>query len=184
MFDFFKKKLQSTSKEQIPIPLPELIAEKNDPVAIEDLFKRGDAIWGWYKITNQKNGQPNFSAMLNMTYGFDGIVLFRKEGNFLVKYRTDVIGNELEIYLKISEICRFTHSNIMNLFNTELSDAYKLLYDEQQELATHCNAYIHDLTEEIINDYLTNHRVMYVGKEHFFSKKDYPHGLPDEYKKK
>lgn len=180
MFDFFRKKTQPIQEEQMPIPLHELPAEKNNPVAIESLLKDGDAVWGWYRVTDLKNGQLNFSAMLNMTYGFEGIALFRKEGDYLVKYRTDVVGEALEIHLKISEICKFSHSNVMELFNTELSDAYKLLYDEQQDFAANCQAYIHDLTEEKINDYLSNHRVMNVGEEHFFAKKDYPNGLPED----
>lgn len=181
MFDWFKKKPQpQQQEEQMPIPLPELDTEKNNPVAIEALLKDGNAIWGWYKVMDMKNGQMNFSAMLNMSYGFEGIALFRKEGDFLVKYRVDVVGDALEIHLKLSEICKFSHSNVMELFNTELSDAYKLLYDEEQDFAANCQAYIHDLTAEKINDYLTNHRTMHVGDEHFFAKKDYPDGLPED----
>ena len=116
----------------MPIPLPELPAEKNNPVAIEILLKGGNAVWGWYKVADLKNGQINISAMMNMTYGSEGIALFRKEGDFLVKYRTDVVGEKLEIHLKISEICKFTHSNVMELYNTELSDAYKVLLDESR----------------------------------------------------
>lgn len=183
MFDWFKKRPQPVQEEKMPIPLPELPAEKNNPVAIETLLKDGNAVWGWYKVADLKNGQINISAMMNMTYGFEGIALFRKEGDFLVKYRTDVVGENLEIHLKISEICKFTHSNVMELYNTELSDAYKVLLDEEQDFAAHCQAYIHDLTEETINDYLTNHRVMAVGEEHFFAKKDYPNGLPEEFEK-
>lgn len=180
MFDFFKKKPQPQQVEQMPIPLPELDAEKVNPVAIESLFRDGHAIWGWYKVMDTKNGQINFSAMLNMTYGFEGIALFRKEGDYLVKYCTDVVGDNLEIHLKISEICKFSHSNVMELFNTQLSDAYKLLYDEEQDFATNCQAYIHDLTIEIIDNYLTNHRTINIGEEHFFAKKDYPNGLPED----
>ena len=183
MFDFFRKKSQPVQSELMPIPLPELPAEKNNPVAIESLLKDGNAVWGWYKVADFKNGQINISAMMNITYGFEGIALFRKEGHFLVKYRTDVVGKKLELHLKISEICKFTHSNVMELYNTELSDAYKVLLDEEQEFAAHCQAYIHDLTEESINDYLTNHRVMAVGEEHFFAKKDYPNGLPENLKR-
>lgn len=170
MLDFLKKKRQPVQEEKMPIPLPEFPAEKNNPVAIESLLKDGNAVWGWYKVDDLKNGQINFSAMLNMTYGFEGIALFRKEGNFLVKYRTDVFGEKLEIHLKISEICKFSHSNVMELFNTELSGAYKLFLDEDQEFCAQCQSYIHDLTEEKINDYLTNHRVMNVGEEHFIKK--------------
>lgn len=48
MFDFFRKKPQPVQSEQMPIPLPELPAEKNNPVAIESLLKDGNAVWGWY----------------------------------------------------------------------------------------------------------------------------------------
>lgn len=41
MFDFFRKKPQPVQSEQMPIPLPELPAEKNNPVAIESLLKDG-----------------------------------------------------------------------------------------------------------------------------------------------
>ena len=118
MFDWFKKKPQPVQEEKMPIPLPELPAEKNNPVAIESLLKDGNAVWGWYKVADLKNGQINISAMMNMTYGFEGIALFRKEGDFLVKYRTDVDGEKLEIHLKISEICKFTHSNVCLLYTS------------------------------------------------------------------
>lgn len=181
MFDWFKKKPQPQQQEEKhPLPLPELDADKNNPVAIEALLKDGNAIWGWYKADQLDNGQLNLSAIFNMTYGFDGLALFRKEEDYLVKYRVDVIGDSLEIHLKISEICKFSHSNVMELFNTELSDAYKILLDEQQNIAANCQAYIHDLTAEDIDDYLTNHRVMTVGDEHFFRKEDYPNGLPED----
>ena len=78
MFDWFKKKPQPQQEEQMPIPLPELDSEKNNPVAIEALLKDGNAIWGWYKVMDMKNGQMNYSAILNMTYGFEGIALLEK----------------------------------------------------------------------------------------------------------
>ena len=171
MLDFFKKKLRPAPKETIPIPLPALSKDKYDPVKIYDMLDHGDAIWGWYKADELKDGQVNLSAMLNMTYGFEGLALFRRESDYLVKYRVDAVGDALEICLKISEICKFSRSNVMELFNTELSDAYKLLYDEQQDYAANCKAYVHDLTDDKINDYLTNHRVMIIGNEHFKKKR-------------
>lgn len=180
MFEFFSKKNKTVEEEQPPIPLPELIQSKNNPVAIESILKDGNALWGWYKADQLSNGQLNLTAMINISYGFDGLALFRKEGDFLVKYRTEII--QKKIFLRISEISLFTHSNIMELYNTELSDSYKILYDEEQVVAANCQAYIHDLTKKTINDYLTNHRVMTVGEEHFYSKKDYPNGLPEEFK--
>lgn len=185
MFEFFKQKQkpQPDQEDRLPIPVPELPADMNNPVAIYDLLNNGDAIWGWYNVIDMKNGQMNYSAMLNMTYGFEGMALFRKEADYLIKYLTEVVGKDLEIYMKISKICKFTHSNVMELYNTELSDAKKLLYDEKQEFAVGCQSYVHDIDVDMIENALSKRRVMIVGDEHFFSKKDYPNGLPEDLEK-
>lgn len=180
MFEFFKKKPDPQVEEKNPIPLPEIAADKMNPVAIAEMIKNDTAIWGWYKVTDLKNNNINVTAMLNMTYGFDGLALFRKEGDFLVKYRVDVVGEELKIYTKLADVCKLTNSNIMELFNTELSDAYKLFYDENSEYSAGCQSYVHDVNEDMLNDYLSTHRVFHVGEEHFFAKKDYPNGLPTD----
>lgn len=178
MFDFFKKKPIPQADEKTPIPLPVIPEEKMTPTAIAEMIKNGTAIWGWYKVTDLKNNTINVTAMLNMTYGFEGLALFRKEGDYIIKYRVDVVGKDLEIYMKISEICKLTNSNIMEIYNTELSDAYKLMYDEKSEYTSKCQSYVHDITSEMLDDYLETHRVFVVGEEHFFAKKDYPDGLP------
>ena len=169
MFDIFKKKRRSAQEIHPPIPLPRLSQERNNPVAIESLLKDGDAIWGWFKVNDLKYGKINFLAIQNITYGFDGIALFRKEGNYLVKYCINVLGEQLEICLRINEICKFSHSNIMELFNTELFNSFMIFYDEKQQFADRCKSYVHDLTEETIDNYLTHHRSMIIGKEHFLS---------------
>lgn len=178
MLNFLKKKMQSQPVEQNPIPLPEIPDDKMNPVAIAEMLKNKTAIWGWYKVTDLKNNQMNFTAILNMTIGFDGLALFRREGDYLVKYRVDAVGKECTICMKISEICKLSNSNIMELFNTELSDAYKLFYDENSEYAAECQSYVHDITEEMIENNLSNNRVFFIGEEHFFKKSDYPDGLP------
>jgi len=180
MFDFFKKKPQPQPAEQNPLPLPEIPAEKMNPVAIGEMLKNHTAIWGWYKVMDMKNGNMNVSALLNMTLGFEGFALFRREGDYLIKYRIDSVGENHAIYMKISEICRLSNSNVMELFNTELSDAYKLFYDEESNYAAGCQSYIHDINEQMIEDKLSNNRVFHVGEEHFYKKSDYPDGLPPE----
>lgn len=183
MLKFFKKKTLPTPTKQVPIPLPEITGDKMSPVTIAEMLRSNTAIWGWYKATDLKNNQINFTAILNMTIGFDGFALFRREGDYLVKYRVEAVGKELKIYLKISEICRLSNSNIMELFNTELSDAYKLFYDEDSKYAAGCQSYVHDITEEMIENKLSNNRVFLIGEEHFFKISDYPDGLPSEIEK-
>ncbi len=41
-----------------------------------------------------------------------------------------------------------------------------------------------DKKKEAVALAISNHRVMAVGEEHFFAKKDYPNGLPEEFEKK
>lgn len=181
MFNFFKNKILPPPAEQSPIPLPEITVDKMNPVTISEMLRNNIAIWGWYKVSDLKNNQMNFTALLNMTIGFEGLALFRREGDYIVKYRVEVVGKELKTYLRISEICRLSNSNIMELFNTELSDAYKLFYDEDSKYTAECQSYVHDINEEMINDKLSNNRVFHIGEEHFFKKSDYPDGLPAEF---
>lgn len=178
MFHLFKKKKLTQPAEQNLIPLPEIPYNKMNPVTIANMLRNNTAIWAWYKVTDYKNNQMNYSAILNITIGFDGLALFRKEGNYLVKYHVNAVGKECKIYLKINNICRFSNSNIMELFNTELSDAYRLFYDEDSEYAAGCQCYVYDITEEMIENKLSQNRVFYIGEEHFFKKSDYPNGLP------
>lgn len=178
MFDFFKRKQQPQPAEQNPIPLPEIPSEKMNPVALHEMLKNRTAIWGWYKVTDMRNNELNFSALLNMTLGFDGFAVFRREGDYLVKYRVDSVGEEHAIYMKLSEICRLTPSNVMELYNIEFADAYKLFYDDDSNYSAGCQCYVHDVNEEMIENALSTRRVFHIGEEHFFKKSDYPDGLP------
>ena len=77
MFDFFKR------KQQPQLPLPEIPSEKMNPVALHEMLKNRTAIWGWLKVTDMRNNELNFSALLNRTLGFDGFAVFRREGDYL-----------------------------------------------------------------------------------------------------
>ena len=64
--------------QKAPINLPELEADKFNPVTLTNMLKDGAALWGWYSIPTKYN----VSALCNLTYGFDGLAVFRKEGDF------------------------------------------------------------------------------------------------------
>lgn len=149
-----------------------------NPATLFEMIKKHTAIWGWYKVTDMKNNELNSSALLNMTLGFDGFAVFRREHDYLVKYRVDTIGEKHAIYMKISEVCRLTPSNVMELYNTEFADAYKLFYDDESKYSAKCQSYVHDINIEMVENVLSMKRVFYVGEEHFYKKADYSDDLP------
>ena len=169
MFTLFKKK-QPEPAEKNPIPLPEIPSNEINPVELFEMLNNGTAIWGWYKLTHQKNNTVNVSALHNMTIGFEGLAVFRREGNYLVKYRVDVIGEKYYICLKLSEICKLTRSNLMELYNTELTDAYKLFYDYDCSYSAACRCYAHNVTNDMIEQALSQRRVFHICDENFIKK--------------
>lgn len=178
--ELFKRKnnkKNTTPVELDPIDLPVLNYKSSSPADILSLLIDGNTIWAWFKVDHIINGQLNFTAMMNMSYGFEGLAVYKKVNNYLYKYNVDV-DKEGIIYLKISEISRFINSNIMELFNTDMHDAYKLFYDHNSDFFDHTMCYITDITEELIERKLEDNRVFKIDESHFYKKSDYSDGLP------
>lgn len=160
----FKNK-KSVPKERKPINLPELPADKMNVADISKIINEGVPIWTWTSILDK----CNVTAMFNMANGcLDGFACFRKEDDLIYKY-IGVLDSDKTLILKMSEICKCSNSNIMELINTEFTDAYKVYYDDEG-ITDNVQFFRVNLVYEDIKDYLENHRVMSVTDEHFVRK--------------
>lgn len=167
-FSLFKKK-PTKPKERKPLNLPEVPADKFTPADIAEMINNGTPIWTWTSILDNFN----VTAMLNMQGNcLDGFAMFRKEHDLLIKYVAVVCQDLQSMTMKITEICKCTNSNIIELYNTELKDAHKVYYDDLG-LTEEVRYFVHDLEYEKIAAYLEKNRVMYVGEEHFIKNPDY-----------
>ena len=175
--EFFKRKHTSEPAEENLIALPEFDLTTCSPVDILTKLSNGDTIWGWYKADKLHNGQINYIAMMNLSLGFEGLAVYRKEENYLVKYNVD-ISKDNKIYTKISSICRFVNSNIMELYNTELKMTHKLFLDNDSEFFANCMCYISDVNIDMIERELAKNRVFYIDDTYYYKKTDYPDGPP------
>lgn len=170
----FKKKSEAP-KEREPLKLPRIPESKMNIADISEMLNNGTPIWTWTSLLDKFNT----TAMLNMQgNALDGFACFRKEHDLLMKY-VAIVSPDNTVHLKLTEICKCTNSNIMELINTEFKDAYKVYYDDLG-FTESTQYFIHDLKYEDIVEYLTDNRVMYVGEEHFYKKADYPDGLPED----
>ena len=147
--------------EHRPLNLPEIPEDKFNPVEIAKMLKSGVVIWAWYNMVDHFS----FTGFYNLTGGMiDSFALFRTEEDFLVKY---IIDRQDDVfYAKIHEITYFRNSNVMELFNSELRDAYRVYYDDQG-YSEQLNSYAHNITDAMVKKELTNSRVMYVTDDHF-----------------
>lgn len=172
LFTLFKKKTP-VQRERKPLNLPEIPADKMDLVNIAAMINEGTPIWTWTSLLDKWNT----TAMLNMQgNALDGFAMFRKEYDYLVKYVAVVDQNQQSMTLKISEICKCTTSNILELINTELRDAYRIYYDTDRRTET-LQFYVHNLDDETIDKHLKNERVLYVSDDHFIKKVDAENGI-------
>ena len=163
------QKKTSKSKERKPLNLPEIPTDKFTPAEIAEMINNGIPIWTWTNILENYN----ITAISNMQGNcLDGFAMYRKEYDLLVKY-VAVVCQELEtMTMKISDICKCTNSNIMELYNSDLKDSYKVYYDNVG-LTNEVRYFVHDLDYEKIVAYLKNNRVMYVSDEHFIKNPGY-----------
>lgn len=171
-FTLFKRKAP-VQRERKPLNLPEIPADKMDLVNISAMINEGTPIWTWTSLLDKWNT----TAMLNMQgNALDGFAMFRKEHDYLIKYVAVVSQDNQSMTLKIREICKCTNSNILELINTEIKDAYRVYYDDKH-LTENLQYYVHDLDVETINEHLKNERVLYVSEEHFIKKDDAEIGI-------
>lgn len=175
MFDFMKKKkiVPDNSAKRRPLNLPVISEKDNTPEKIAEYLKSGVPIWAWYNAMDKsvdENGNWNINALLALEKGrFDGFAMFRKEEEFLCKYTLEIFNDGEELYLRLEEVRELKNSNIMEIINGDLHEAYELYHDDENVAAT-MSFYCHDITPEKAKKHLANNRIMYVGEEHFINK--------------
>ncbi len=107
----------------------------------------------------------NASALENFVgNATDTFAMYRVEGKYLVKYIA--IVKDKKFVLKLSEVRKMCPSAVMDLYNVNLKDAYKVFYDAEG-LSENLDAFVHDVTEEMIDKELQTRQVMYVSDDHF-----------------
>lgn len=177
MFDFLKKKksVPDNSAKRRPLNLPVISEKDNTPEKIAEYLKNGVPIWAWYNAMDKPvdtNGNWNLNALLALEKGsLDGFAMFRKEGEFLCKYTLEIFKNGEELHLRLEQIRELKNSNIMEIINGDLAEAYEIYHDDENIAAT-MSYYCHDITAEKAKIHLANKRIMYVGEEHFIKKSE------------
>ncbi len=174
MFDFFKKKSKpNNGAQRRPLNLPVIAESDKTPEKIAEYLRNDVPIWAWYnamdKITDE-NGNWCINAMMALEKGrFDGFAMFRKEGELLCKYVLEIYKDGKELHLRLEQIREMKNSNIMEIINGDLAEAYELYHDDENIAAT-MSFFCHNVTLEEAKASLVNRRVMYVGEERFIKK--------------
>lgn len=134
MFKFINKKKQHI----LTLPLlnpkdlkPDKIAEylQNDIpiVAVTDPIKQ-----------SQTNGRWNFEMLIGMEMNGlrPSLTLYRKEGPFLCKYRAYDFQGHPSLYFLLWDVFEMKNSNIFELCNGDLKDAFEIYHDDQKQTET------------------------------------------------
>ena len=79
--------------------------------------------------------------------------------------------DKMKIFLRPNEVYKMSPSAVMDIFNGELKNAFKIYYDSDG-LTLKEQAYVTDLTSEIIDSELIDKRSMIIGEEHFIKNSD------------
>lgn len=161
-----KKHKPVSDGERHPINLPEVPENKFNAVGIAEMLRGGSAIWAWYDLVRKYNVNALMNFVGNAT---DTFAVYRVEGEYLVKYIV-VVGKD-EFVLKLSEVQRMSNSNVMELYNSDLKDAYHVYYDDEGITET-LQSFVHDVTDEMIEAELQTKRVMVVTDDHFKKRED------------
>lgn len=172
MFPFKKKTKKLETSNINPLKLPVIPNENITPETIAKYIKNDIPVWAWYNIFEEKNNNRkiNCNAYYALENGrFDEYVMYRKEDALLCKYRIIIFENNP--YLKPVEIREMKNSNIMDIVNDDFCNTSQCYYDNEN-LAGKLYAIPYDITQEEALLYLKSHRVMYIGDEHFSSKKE------------
>lgn len=88
----------------------------------------------------------------------------RKKG-FLLKYGV-IFDEKKQFYLKLSQVRKFTNSNVHDLFNTEIADAHKIYFDTNG-LTDRVPCICHNLNENAILSHLEKNNVLYLKNNDF-----------------
>ena len=84
---------------------------------------------------------------------------------------TDRLHTGSALVLKLNEVQRMSNSNVMELFNSDLKDAYRVYYDDEG-ITENLQSFVHDVTDEMIEAELQTKRVMVVTDDHFKKRED------------
>ena len=79
------------------------------------------------------------------------------------------IDADMVVYLKLAEIRKATNSNILAVIESDMTYAYKIMYDDMHYTAD-TMLYVHDVTPEMIAKELQDKSTWMVGEEHFICK--------------
>lgn len=177
MFNFVNKKKSrpDNTAHRRPLNLP-LISKKDIiPEIIASYLKNGIPIWAWYNAIDKPtdaNGKWSINTLLAIEKGrFDYFIMFRKEEGFLCKYILEIFNHGEELHLRLDQIREMKNSNIMEIINADLLEAYEVYHDDENIAAT-MSFYCHDITAEKARAYLKNKRVMYVDESNFFKRSE------------
>lgn len=157
-----------------PLNLPVIPEKDITPEKIAEYLKKGIPIWTWYNPMAKSSGQTSDFIQLALAMeggALDGFAMFRIEDNLICRYNAVFVGHEMQLNLKLYEIRELKNSNIVELFNSDISTAYEVYHDDDN-LAAETLCFVHDITQEMALDYLKDHRVMYVSDAHFKKKTD------------
>ena len=154
----FGRKKQSS--ERNPINLPEL---ENNANSIFEELKNGHPVWGWISITETKD----FGTIATFQNGTteDEFGMFRKEDDYLCMYVAH-FDNEMTMHLKLTEVSRFEYENVKRCHETYIKN-FKKVYKDTEHLTEECLCFVHNVTTELLEEYLEGHKIFYVTEEYF-----------------
>lgn len=160
-----KKKLP---QERKPLKLPEISEEDLTVQKVAELIKNGTPIWLWYNLTAYNSDTLPINALATLRRNYlDGFIVYvlDPEDNLIKKYLFDNFKDG-EIYLIPVEIMDNKYSNIIDIFNREITDAYRVYYDNEG-MTDNCIVYQHDISSEEAKKYLRTNQVMHITEDRF-----------------
>lgn len=176
---FLKKNLnKNVLKKRWPLKLPEVPKDQQNVADIARYLHAGKPIWAWYSLSDK----PDFYVTRFLTGNrMDGFAMWRVEGDYLCMYIA-YFDADMVVYLKLAEIRKATNSNILAVIESDMTYAYKIMYDDMHYTAD-TMLYVHDVTPEMIAKELQDKSTWIVGEEHFICK-DNHEGLARDIKTK
>lgn len=176
MFGFGRKKPQPEEQHTLKLPL---IEQKDfTPDKIAEYLRSDIPILAVYDPTKktQIDGHWSFEMLLGaeMNGLRPSVSMFRKEGPFLCNYKAYKFDGDPVFHFILYEVYEMKNSNIMDLCNTKLREAYELYHDDDKMVETQM-FYDNDFTEEEGLETFRKHpnvRTIYIGKERLIKKSD------------
>ena len=161
--NFFKKFFKKNDvKKRMPLKLPEVPKDQINVAGIAQYLHAGTPIWAWYSMTDK----PNFYVTRYLTGNrLDGFAVWRLEGDYLCMYIA-YIDADMVVYLKLAEIRKATNSDILAVIESDMTYAYRIMYDDMHYTA-HTMVFLHDVTPVMIAKELQDKSTWIVGDEHF-----------------